>query len=248
MGNILPHSAMVKMGIIAEDVAKEEIDATDTVTYVCRECRYAARGFEPVACAVCNAPAEAFEKLDKETIASLVPLEGGVEEETTFDNVRLKWTKEALQRLRQVPDGYQMRRAKAQIEKSARVKKIPTITLDMVTAVIGDTLDATEHLSERGTLPKSTPDGPGDRTAASKPAMQELVQDGDYLWTPDARARLERVPEGFMRTRTQERIEACAQQHNTTLITLAICEEGIAEGRKMMEEMLKKQAEDKQQQ
>ena len=244
MGNILPRSSMIKMGIIAEDVATKEIDAADSMTYVCSECGYAARDFEPVECAVCGASAEAFQKLDKGAIESLVPLEGGVEEEATFDDVKLKWTKEARETLRQVPDGYQMRRAKAQIEKNARVKKIPTITLDMVLAVIGDTLDATQHLSEPGTL-KSTTDGPGDRDAASKPAMAELVKDGDFLWTPDALARLNRVPEGFMRTRTKDRVEDAARKHNTTLITLEITEEGIAEGVKMMEEMLRQQAEEK---
>ena len=138
-----------------------------------------------------------------------------------------------------------MRRAKAQIEKNARVKKIPTITLDMVMAIIGDTLEGTKHLSERGVLKKSATDGPGDRDAASKPALEELVQDGDFLWTPDALARLNRVPEGFMRTRTKDRVEEAARKHSTTLITLAITEEGIAEGVKMMEEMLRQQAEEK---
>ena len=245
MGSILPQSAMIKMGIIAEDVAKKEIDAADSVTYVCSECGYAARDFEPATCGVCGAPAEAFQKLDKEAIESLVPLEGAVEIEETFDNVKLKWTTEARNALRQVPDGYQMRRAKAQIEKNARVKKIPTITLDLVMAVIGDTLEDTKHLTERGTLKKSATDGPGDRAAATKPAMEELVQDGDFLWTPDALARINRVPEGFMRTRTKGRVEDAARRHGVTLITLAITEEGIAEGVKMMEEMLRRQAEEK---
>lgn len=244
MGSILPRSAMISMGIIAEDMAKEELSAADAVTYVCSECGYAARGFQPVTCGVCGAPADAFQQLDKATIERLVPLEGGVEEEETFDNIKLQWTKEAREALRRVPDGYQMRRAKAQIEKNARVKKIPTITLDLVTDVIGDTLKTTEHLSERGPLKKSTPDGPGDRTAARKPALEALIQDGDFQWTPDAAARLERVPEGFMRSRTKERVEACAVQQSTTLITLAVCEDGIAEGRRLMEEMLRKQAEE----
>ena len=137
-----------------------------------------------------------------------------------------------------------MRRAKAQIEKNARVKKIPTITLNMVLAVIGDTLESTQHLSEPGTL-KSTTDGPGNRDAARKPAMAELLKDGDFLWTPEALARLNRVPEGFMRTRTKDRVEDAARKHNATLITLEITEEGIAEGVKMMEEMMRQQAEEK---
>ncbi|MFQ5568842.1 MAG: universal stress protein [Rhodothermales bacterium] len=244
MATILPRSAMVSMGIIAETVAKEKINAEDTATYICSECGYAARGFEPVQCAVCGALADAFQKLDKDTIAGLAPLEGGIEEEETFDRIKLNWTAEARHALRQVPDGYQMRRARAQIEKNARVKNIPTITLDMVTDVIGDTLDDTKHLAERGTLKRATENEGSDRTAPSKPAAEELIQDGDFLWTPEAAARLQRVPEGFMRTRTKERMESAARAHNTTLITLEIGEEGIAESRRLMEEMLRKQAEE----
>ena len=74
--------------------------------------------------------------------------------------------------------------------------------------------------------------------------MAEPVKDGDFLWTPDALARLNRVPEGFMHTRTKGRIEDAARKRNATLITLEITEEGIAEGIKMMEEMLRQQAEE----
>jgi len=244
MSTILPRSAMLKMGIIAEEVARKELDAVLSDTYVCRECGYAARDFEPAVCAVCGAPPEAFEKLDKEAIENLAPLEGPIEEEETFDNIKLKWTTDARNALREVPDGYQMRRAKAQIEKNARVKKIPTITLDLVMNVIGDTLDDTQHLTAKGNLKKSTADGPGDRSAAAKPA-EALIQDGDFQWTPDAWARLERVPEGFMRNGTKKRMENCARAHGTTLITLDIAEEGIAEGLKAMEKMIREQAEAK---
>ncbi len=45
MSTILPRTAMLKMGIIAEDVALEKVQAEDSVTYVCSECGYAARDF-----------------------------------------------------------------------------------------------------------------------------------------------------------------------------------------------------------
>ena len=240
MGNILPRSSMVRMGIIAKDAAVEEIEAADSVTYVCSNCGYAARGFEPVTCAVCGKGAEAFQKLDKETFERLIPLEGGIEEESSFDDVKLKWSKDARTRLRKVPDGYQMRRAKAQIEKRARVQRVPTITLDMVMAVVDDHAADTQYLAERGQLKKDA-DGV-ERPAASKPAMEDLVQDGDFLWTKRAVARINRVPEGFMRTRTKERVEDVARQRSTTLITLEITEEGIKAGLQLMEEMIRQQA------
>ena len=243
MGNILPRSSMIKMGIIAEDTATQEIDAKDSITWICSRCGYSARDFEPVRCVVCGSPAEAFQKLDKDAIAELAKLEGGSEEQDTFDNVRLKWSKDALQALRSVPDGYQMRRAKAQIEKRARVQRIPTITLDMVRSVIAGNAQELQSLTSGGHLKTPGEHTTGSRDVSTRKALQNLVQDGEFMWVPDALIRLERVPEGFMRTRTKERIEAVARDHKTDLITLAITEKGIKEGIKLMEEMIKEQAE-----
>jgi hypothetical protein len=243
MATILPRSAMAQMGIIAEEAAIEKIQAEDSVTYVCSGCGYAARDFEPVTCAVCGAPADAFQRLDKQAIEQLVPLQGAVEEAETFDKIKLRWTSEAMALLRGVPDGYQRRRAKAQIEKKARVLRIPTITRDLVEEGIGTLQDATGALAARGKLKKTGEKDKGDRSAESKPVREEVVRDGDFLWAADAVARLNRVPEGFMRTRTKERMEACARKQKTNLITLDIAEEGIAEGLRLMEEMIRQQDE-----
>ena len=236
MATILPESAMRAMGLMAEEVALKQLETAPEggVTYVCRNCGYAARDFEPVVCAVCNATGDQFEKLDKEALTRLAPLEGPIREEATFDNVQLKWTTDARNRLREIPDGYQRRRAKAQIEKNARVKKIPVITLDMVEAALSDKLADARHLEPRGKLNQSAVDVP-------PMAGQEIIRDGKFSWTAEAVARLNRVPEGFMRNGTRKRMEACARRHGTDLITLALAEEGIQEGLKMMEEMIKKQ-------
>ena len=244
MGNILPHSAMVKMGIIAEDTAAARIANEDSVTWICSGCGYAARDFEPVRCAVCGSSSEAFQKLDKAAIEQLARLEGGEEETSTFDDVKLKWTKEARALVRTVPDGYQMRRAMAQIEKRARVQRVPTITLDMVQAVLGDQAPDLQHLSPKGHLKTPGDHGGGSRDATAQSAMDNLVQEGEYMWTPRAWARLGRVPEGFMRTRTQERIEEVANDRNARLITLEITEEGIQASLIIMEEMIREQSVD----
>lgn len=238
MSTILPESAMKSMGILAEDVARKKLETEVEVTYVCSECGYVARGFEPVQCAVCEAPGDAFEKLDKETLEGLAPLEEATEEET-FDAVKLKWTREARELLRTAPNGYQRRRARAQIEKNARVRGLSTITGELVMDVAGEVLEDTRDLEEKGALKPEG--GDGDRSATSTSAQGKLIRDGDFLWTPDAKARLQRVPEGFMRDRTKERMEACAEERDADLITLEIAEEGIAEGRKMMEEAIRKQ-------
>jgi rubrerythrin len=233
MATILPKSAMQAMGIIAENIALESIDFDKTDTYVCSGCGYAARGFQPTVCGVCNAPAEKFMKLDKEAIANLVPLEGGVEEEQTFDNVTLKWTPDAREALRTLPQGYQRRRAKAQVEKKSRVKRLPIITKDLVLDVIGDTREVTKDLQEKGELKKTA-----IVADTLVPGGDELVRDGKFSWTAEALTRLKRVPEGFMRNITKSRIEDCATTKGVELITLAVVEEGIAFGRKLMEEMI----------
>jgi len=244
MGNILPRSSMIKMGIIAEETATRQITSGEETVYVCGECGYTARGFEPVKCGVCESSAEAFQKLDKEAIVRLARREGDTEEMATFDDVKLKWTKEARDALRQIPDGYQMRRAKAQIEKRARVRRVPTITLDMVLSVTEGQAEDMLHLTPKGTLKVPDAGASGNRGANTQPATAAMIEDGDFFWTKDAFARLGKVPEGFMRIRTKERIEEVAKDKNANLITLQVVEEGIKESLKIMEEMIREQAAD----
>ncbi len=234
MASILPEKAMLAMGIIAEEVAIEKKGLLETDTYICKECGYAAKDVLPVICPVCSAETEKFEKLDKEAIMNRTELEGDTIEEVTFDNKRLLWTSDAKKALRLVPSGYMRRRAKAQIEKKARVNKIPSITADLVKEVAGDVMEHTQNLEERGKLSNT-----------AKPKVEEKIKDGDFYWTLEAMERLQRVPEGFMRDGTRERMEACARRHDTDLINIAIAEEGIKDGLKAMEEMIAKQNKDK---
>ncbi len=239
MSTILPESAMKSMGIIAETVARDNIETADEVTYVCATCGYAARGFEPAVCAVCGADPDAFQKLDKEAIRELATLEGKLEAIETFDKQKLQWTAEARELLRKVPDGYQMRRARAQIEKGARVKGIDTITREMVEYAVEDLLEDTAELSERGRLKGRKSEVEDQRSDA--PTRPALLQKGEFRWTKDAWRRLERVPEGFMRDQTKVRMEDAARTRDTTIITLEIAEAGLVEARKAMEEAIKQQ-------
>lgn len=54
-------------------------------------------------------------------------------------------------------------------------------------------------------------------------------------WQADALARLARVPEGFMRDSSKNRIEDFAREHDITDITLEVTEQGLAMARKAME-------------
>jgi len=233
LSTILPRSSMVTMGIIAEGLAKREIENGDGDTFVCTNCGWVARGFEPTKCTVCSAEPDKIRKLDREVIEKLGLLEGAIHEEKAFDDVKIKWTDEARELVRSLPDGYQRRRAKAQIEKRARVQRIYTITKGMVEPVVDRTEDVTHGLESRGKL--------GQRAVDTDAESARNVRDGSYSWTPEAVRRLNKVPEGFMRTATKGRAEKLASSKGASVIDLEIVEEGVKEGLKVMEEMIRQQ-------
>jgi len=234
MRAVLPEGMVRAMGLAAESIALEKGQLTEGTTYICRQCGYAAKHVLPVSCPVCNAKTDRFEKIDREAIESLAPLEGGVEEEETFDGVRLNWTNEAKELLRTVPSGYMKRRAKARIEKSARMRKLTTITKDLAAQVIDQTLE--EDRLGRETDSQKGNGGAGERengrTERAFPPSRELT------WTEAAVERLNRVPEGFMRNITKDKIEGLARERGATRITLELTEAGIEVCKKIMEETI----------
>ncbi len=92
--------------------------------------------------------------------------------------------------------------------------------------------------------------GAADDHAAADASQAKLVaRDGkgvallsNRTWTTDAIERIVRVPAGFMRDRTQERIEALATGAGVETIDLPLVEEGIQLGVRAMEEMIAQQA------
>ncbi|MGH7319004.1 MAG: PCP reductase family protein, partial [Candidatus Rokuibacteriota bacterium] len=159
---------------------------------------------------------------DKAVVDALARQEGALEEEETFDGVRLTWTEEAKRLLRTVPSGYERRRARARMEKSARVRRLDTITKDLATAVIE------EDAEERRVAPMV-------RAPVVPPAVRP---DDPFVWTEEAAARLQRVPAGFMRDITRSRIEAVARERGTTRIDLELAEAGIEVGKQIMNEVV----------
>jgi hypothetical protein len=59
-----------------------------------------------------------------------------------------------------------------------------------------------------------------------------------FSWSDEATQRIFRVPAGFMRNKTQERIEELARERSVATIDLALVEEGIEIGKQMMAEMI----------
>jgi nucleotide-binding universal stress UspA family protein len=235
MGDLLPADAAQAMGYVAEEVAIEGDKLHQGKTYLCPHCGYAARDFQPVVCPVCSAEGSVFQKIDREVLESLGSLEtGAIEVEEHPDGYKLAWTIEAKQVMAKVPKGYERRRAKARVEKTARVRGIHRITQEFAIDMVEQDMAETSYLSDKGErliveLDKST--GPDDTTPRPR-------EDSPLPWTNAAWKRICRVPGGFMRNMTRERVEGFAAEKEETSINLALCEQGITEGRRLMAEMI----------
>src|SRR5262249_48860612 len=135
-------------------------------------------------------------------------------------------------------NAYQRRRVKARVEKRARMMKLDTIALDFARQVIeeetGTPLDIQSRVVK---IPGSAAADEGQaKLVARDDKKNGLISTFD--WTNDAAQRILRVPAGFMRNKTQERIEELARERGATAIDLALVEEGIEIGKKMMAEMI----------
>ena len=170
-------------------------------------------------CPVCGAGGERFDVIDRVAIESVAPLEGGFETEETFDGVKLTWTSEARKALQTVPSGYARRRAKAKIEKTARVRRLDTITAEMASQVV------------------DTPEPGAPQSPSASPEPEE-VDRPKVTWTDAATERLDRVPLGFMRELTKDKVEEVAREKGSTTVTAEIAEEGMRQSRELMNTMI----------
>jgi len=244
MAIFMPQKTAAMAESAAEQLALEKLRAEGTTTFICEVCGYVAKGADPVKCPVCSSGAERFVKIDQETVEAMVAEEGGTEAEESFDGLTLKWTLEAKEELRRVPVAYMRRRAKARIEKTARVRRLSTITREFVLPIVHESIVEGEAIgvtpargkngSQNGHRQAETPVAP----EATSSAAGETVQLGTFTWTQEALNRLHRVPEGFMRDMTREKIEDYARQHDVHVVTLDVAEKGIEVGRQLMAEMI----------
>jgi nucleotide-binding universal stress UspA family protein len=244
MAIFMPQKTAALAESMAEHLALEKLQAEGTTTFICEVCGYVAKGADPVKCPVCSSGAERFVKIDQKTVEAIVTAEGGAEAEESFDGLRLKWTLEAKEELRRIPVAYMRRRAKARIEKTARVRRLATITREFVLPIVHESIIEGEAIGAAPARGKNSaqngyqgPEAPVAGEAASF-AAAETVQLGAFTWTPEALNRLNRVPEGFMRDMTREKIEDYTRQHTVQLVTLDVAEKGIEVGRQMMAETI----------
>jgi hypothetical protein len=245
MDRFMPKGAQNATKALAEAVALER--AKSGPVSMCRACGVTATQSGAVKCTVCGGTD--FDVITREMIDRIAEVEGGLEEETTYDGRKLRWSEEARKGLWTMKNAYQRRRVKARVEKSARMKRLDTITLDFARQVIeeetGAPLDipkaspgAAPSLVEALEAGGAKSSGPGNeaRLVARDDKKNPLISTFD--WTADAVQRIFRVPAGFMRNKTQERVEELARERAATGIDLTLVEDGIEFGKKMMAEMI----------
>jgi nucleotide-binding universal stress UspA family protein len=214
--------------------------------FVCDGCGYIGKGDLPVKCPVCGAEGARFKQVDKSIFEAAAKAEGTLETELAYDDVPMQWTKDAKEAIRAVPAGFQRRRAKAKIEKTARKLGMTTITLEYAAPMIKEAAaeDYTPIFANKGTGTGVAPSmGPATET---KPGASnggnggsQMSAPSPYSWTPEAQQRLERVPAGFMRDCTKALIQKHAEKIGTTTITIEVANEGIEQAKGTMEEAMK---------
>ncbi len=209
---------------------------------ICKSCGLTASQPNPEVCTVCGGLS--FDVLTAEMVEILVKSEGGVIDEPSYDGRKLSWTREARSALRSIDSAYLRRRTKARIEKGVRMRRRKTVTLEFAQALI----------EEETGIPLAAAETEGaDNGQASTPAIAELDSNGKRLigrdeknvplfstfdWSEDAVERILRVPAGFMRDRTQARIESLAPPLGSEEIDLARVEAGIDLGLQTMAELV----------
>ena len=247
MDRFMPKSASAATKALAEAVALDR--AKSGPVSMCRACGVTATQSGAVKCTVCGGTD--FEVISREMIERIAEVEGGLQEETTYDGRKLRWSEDARKGLWTMKNAYQRRRTKARVEKRARMKKLDTITLEFARQVIEEETGAPLEIQA-----PSPNDAKRARTAAAVPvdektgtgaeSQPKLIARDDrknplistFDWTNDATLRIFRVPAGFMRNKTQERIEELARERAVTAIDLALVEDGIEIGKRMMAEMI----------
>ena len=235
MDRFMPKGASAATKALAEAVALERAKAGPVS--MCRACGVAATQSGAVRCTVCGG--SEFDVISQDMIDKIAAVEGGLEEETTYDGRKLRWSEDARKGLWTMKNAYQRRRVKARVEKRARMMKLDTITLAFAREVIEEETGTPLDIGPAPALGQGA-------SAAPAPAESKLVaRDANknplistFDWTPDAAQRILRVPAGFMRNKTQERIEELARERTASTIDLALVEDGIEIGKRMMAEMI----------
>jgi hypothetical protein len=117
------------------------------------------------------------------------------------------------------------------------MKRLDTITLEFARRVIEEETGAPLEIQAAPAKEQAGAGAEGEaKLIARDDKKNPLIS--TFEWTNDAAQRILRVPAGFMRNKTQERVEALAREHAAASIDLALVEEAIEIGKKIMAEVI----------
>ena len=206
---------------VTEDGRNSNGAQVSNVTFQCKHCNTFMEG-NVVKCYVCGSEGENIVPVWKAGFEPGEIEKGGIKKVVTFDDKTVQWTQDALNKLDEYPEGHVRRRAQARVEKNARIQNIETISKSFLVQIL------TEKIIKK----------PEENKALDGYMEDDEPKVTDFIWTDKANARLELVPKGFMRDNTQNRVMAYAHDKNIKEITLEVCEAGIKDSVKMMEEAI----------
>ena len=127
----------------------------------------------------------------------------------------LAWSEAALARLNEISDPSLRDNLRLRAEKKARGERAAQVALEHLIAFLEDA---------------AAPGG------AAEPEPLPASGQVELHWEAGALARLARVPEGFMREASRQRIESHARQRGAETVTLELAEAGLAIARAAMAE------------
>ncbi|HEC05336.1 MAG TPA: universal stress protein UspA [Thiolapillus brandeum] len=134
----------------------------------------------------------------------------------------MRWSDEATALLLSIRDLSLRGNLSMRAEKKARTENSPTVEAVHLQTFLHDDM----------------PGGgfqPGTMAATQAPATEQADGSQELQWQAAALARLMRVPEGFMRDSSRQRIEDYARKLGLAEVSLETAEAGLAEARKAME-------------
>ncbi|MEN8168389.1 MAG: universal stress protein, partial [Pseudomonadota bacterium] len=137
-----------------------------------------------------------------------------------------RWSEVATQLLLTIKDLSLRGNLSMRAEKKARAAGSPTVEESHIRPFLDDDIKTeSSHLGSKTSI---------KHEAGNTVGCVERSETHQHTWQAAALARLMRVPEGFMRDSSKQRIEAYAQAHGHTEVSLDVAEAGLAEARKAM--------------
>ena len=158
------------------------------------------------------------------------------------------WSAAALARLAQVPEGFMRDSSKKRIEEYAQNSAESEITLEVAEAGLEQARNMMEEaMKSQADSNIEHPKDEVEQSSKEKPSLcpfANLAKAGEERdrkkalkhtktdsinWSASAKKRMERIPEGFMRDLTQQRVEKFAKKNSREEITEELVEEKYSE-------------------